>query len=185
MSDSLQPLGLQHARLPCLSPTPRACSNSCPSSWWCYLAISSSVVPFSSYLQSFSAAGSFPMCRFFASGGQRIGASASASVLNEYSRLTSFRIDWFDLLAVQGMHPYPSLFPSLALLSFWSLAYGSHSIICWINWLFVLFHVRGLGLSLLSPLPSHPTLHHPSGDALSLLPSAFRPVITSVSKLRV
>ena len=81
MSNSLQPHGLQHARLPSLSPTPRACSNSCPSSWWCHPTILSSVVPFFSFPQSFPASGSFPMSQFFTSGGQHIGASASASVL--------------------------------------------------------------------------------------------------------
>ena len=81
MSDSLRPHGLQHARLPCPSSTPRACLNSCPSSQWCHPAISSSVVPFSSCPQSFPASGSFPVSRLFASGGQSIGASASASVL--------------------------------------------------------------------------------------------------------
>ena len=64
MSDSLQPHGLQHTRLPCPSPTPRACSNSCPSSWWCHPTISSSITPFSSCLQSFPASGSFPMSVF-------------------------------------------------------------------------------------------------------------------------
>ena len=73
--------GPQHARVLCPSPTPKACSNSCPSSQWCHPIISSSVVPFSSCLQSFPAAGSFPRSQFFASGGQSIGASASASVL--------------------------------------------------------------------------------------------------------
>ena len=81
ISDSLQLHGLQHARLPCPSPTPRACSNSCPLSRWCHPAISPSVIPFSSCLQSFPASGSFPISQFFASGGQSIGASASASVL--------------------------------------------------------------------------------------------------------
>ena len=81
VSDSLQPHGLQHARLPCPSPTPRACSNSCPSSWWYHPTISSSVLPFSSCLQSFPASGSFPMSQFFASGGQSIETSASLSVL--------------------------------------------------------------------------------------------------------
>ena len=80
-SDSLLSHELQHARLPCPSPTPRACSNSCPSSWWCHPTISSSVVPFSSRLQSFPASRSFPVSEFFASDGQRIGISASASVL--------------------------------------------------------------------------------------------------------
>ena len=81
MSDSLQPQRLQHARLPCSSPTPRACSNSCPLSQWCHPTISSSVVPFSSCPQSLTASGSFPMSQFFTSGGQNIEASASASVL--------------------------------------------------------------------------------------------------------
>ena len=81
VSDSLQLHGLQHTRLPCPSPIPRACSNSCPLTQGCHPTISSSVIPFSSCLQSFPASGSFPMSQFFASGGQSIGASASASVL--------------------------------------------------------------------------------------------------------
>ena len=81
VSDSLQPHGLQHASLPCPSPTPGACSDSCPLSWWCHPTISSSVVPFSYRLPCFLASGSFPMNQVFASGGQSIGASASASVL--------------------------------------------------------------------------------------------------------
>ena len=81
VSNSLQHPGLQHARIPCPSPTPGAYSNSCPLSWWCYPTISSSVIPFSSRLQSFPASGSFQMSQFFASGGQSIGDSASASVL--------------------------------------------------------------------------------------------------------
>ena len=75
------PHGLQHARLPCPSPSPRAWSNSCPLSWWCHPAISSAVVHLSSCLQSFSASGSFPMSWLFISGGQSIGVSALASVL--------------------------------------------------------------------------------------------------------
>ena len=78
---SLWAHGLQHARFPCLSPSLRACSNACPMSWWCHSTISSSVVPFSSCLQSFPTWGSFLMSRFLESGGQNIGASASASVL--------------------------------------------------------------------------------------------------------
>ena len=81
MSDSLRPHGLQHARFPHPSPTPRACSNSCPLSRWLHPAISSSVVPLSSGLQSFPASGAFQMSQFFTSGGQSIGASALASVL--------------------------------------------------------------------------------------------------------
>ena len=80
VSNSLQPRGLQHARSPCPSPTPGTYSNSCPSSQWCHPAISSSVTPLSSHLQSFPASWSFPVSQFFASGGQSIGVSASASV---------------------------------------------------------------------------------------------------------
>ena len=89
VSDSLRPHGLQHARLPCPSPVPRACSNSCPSSRWCHPTISYSVIPFSSRLQSFPASGSFPMSGFFASGGQNIGVSASILPMNIQ--------DWFPL----------------------------------------------------------------------------------------
>ena len=77
VSNSLWPHGLQGARLPCPSPTPGACSDSCPSSQWCHSTISSSVIPFSSCLQSFPASGSFPVSRFSASGGRSTGASAS------------------------------------------------------------------------------------------------------------
>ena len=83
--------GLQQARLPCPSPAPRACSNSCPLSQWCHPTISFSVVPLSSCLQSFPASGSFPVSQFFTSGDQSIGASASGSVLpmniQDYFRL--------------------------------------------------------------------------------------------------
>ena len=81
MSDSLRSRESQHARPPCSSPTPRVHSNSCPSSQWCQPAISSSIVPFSSCLQSLPASESFPMSQLFALGGQSIGVSASASVL--------------------------------------------------------------------------------------------------------
>ena len=81
MSDSFWPQGLQHTRLPCPSPTPGAYSNSCLSNQWCHPTISSSVVRFSSRLQSFSASGSFQMNQLLASGGQSIGVSASTSVL--------------------------------------------------------------------------------------------------------
>ena len=91
MSDCLWPHGLQHARFPCPSPSPRAYSNSCPSSQWCHPTISSSVIPFSSCLQSFSASGSFPMNQFFPSGCQSIGVSASTSVLPMNIQ------DWFPL----------------------------------------------------------------------------------------
>ena len=82
LSDSLQPHGLQHTRLPCPSPTPGACLNSCPSHQWYHPAISSSVIPFSSCLQSCPTSGSFPMSKLFESGGQSMGASVSASILS-------------------------------------------------------------------------------------------------------
>ena len=91
VSNSLWPHGVHHTRPPCPSPTPRAYLNSCPLSWWCHPAISSSVIPFSSCLQSFPASGSFLMSRFFTSGGQSIGASALASVLPVNIQ------DWFPL----------------------------------------------------------------------------------------
>ena len=95
MSESLRPHGLQHARPPCPLPTPGVYSDSCPLSWWCHPTISSSVIPFSSHLQSFPAydpfPGSFPMSQFFASGGQSIGVSASASVFPMNYQ------DWFPL----------------------------------------------------------------------------------------
>ena len=80
MSDSLRPHESQHASPPCPSPTPRVHPNPCPLSRWCHPTISSSVIPFSSHLQSFPASGSFPMSQLFASGGQSIGVSASTSV---------------------------------------------------------------------------------------------------------
>ena len=88
--------GMHHARPPCPSPTPKACSNSCPSSKWCHPTISSSVVPFSSCLQSFPASGSFPVSQLFTSGGQSTGASASSSVLPMNIQ------DWF-LLRLTGL----------------------------------------------------------------------------------
>ena len=98
---------------PCPSPSPGACSNSRPLSQWCHWTISSSVVPFSSCLQSFPASGSFLMSRLFTSGGQTFGSfSFSISPSNEYPGLISFRMDWLDLLAVQGTlksSPVPQL----------------------------------------------------------------------------
>ena len=91
VSDSLQAHGLSRIRPPCPSPTPGACSNSVSLSRWCHPAISFSVVPFSSHLQTFPASGSFPMSQFFTSGGQSIGVSASASVLPMNIQ------DWFPL----------------------------------------------------------------------------------------
>ena len=109
ISDSLWPHGLQHTKHPCPSPTPWVFSDSCPLSRWCHPTVSSSVIPFSSHLQSFLASGAFPMSQLFASGGQSVGVSASASahqvgisLFNEHPGLISFRMDWLDLLAVQG-----------------------------------------------------------------------------------
>ena len=91
MSDYLRLHESQHTRPPCPSPTPGVYLNSCPLSWWCHPAISSSVVPFSSCPQSLPASGSFPMSQLFASGGQSIGVSASMSVLPMNTQ------DWFPL----------------------------------------------------------------------------------------
>ena len=91
ISNSSQPHGPQHARPSCPSPTPRVYSNSSPLSWWCHPTVSSSVIPFSSHLQSFPASGSFPMSQFFTSHSQSIGVSASASVLPMNIQ------DWFPL----------------------------------------------------------------------------------------
>ena len=103
VSDSLWPHGLQHARLPCHSPSPQACSNSCPLSHWCHPTISSSVVPFTSCPQSFPASGSFPMSRLFALGGQSIRASLIISLSNEYLGLISFRMTGFISLQSKGL----------------------------------------------------------------------------------
>ena len=91
VSNSLRPRGLQHARPPCPSPTPGACSDSGPLSWWCHPTISSSVIPIFSCLQSFPTSGSFPLSQLFISGGQSIGVSASAPVLPMIIQ------DWFPL----------------------------------------------------------------------------------------
>ena len=101
VSDSLQPHGLQHTRPPCPSPSPRVYSNSYPLSQWCHPTISSSVVPFSSCLQSFPASGSFPMSQFFTSGGQSIGISASASVL-PMNIQNWFPLGWTGWISLQS-----------------------------------------------------------------------------------
>ena len=103
MSDSLRPHESQHTRPPCPSPTSGVHSDSCPSSRWCHPAIPSSVIPFSSCPQSLPASESLPMSQLFTWGGQSIGVSAfSISPSNEHPGLISFRMDWLDLLAVQG-----------------------------------------------------------------------------------
>ena len=121
MSDSLQPHGLQHTRLPCPSPTPGACSNSCPSTQWYHPAISSSVIPVSSCLQSFPASGSFQMSQLIASGGQSIGVSASG--------LISFRMDWLHLLEVQGILTSLIQHHSLKASTLWRSAFFTEVVI--------------------------------------------------------
>ena len=101
MSDSLQPHGLQHTRLPCPSLSLRVRPNSCPLNCWCHSTISSSAIPFSSCLQFFPASKSFPKSGLFGSGGQSVGTLASASVLLMNIQ-GWFPLDWFDLSAVQG-----------------------------------------------------------------------------------
>ena len=96
--------GLQHARLPCPSPSPGACSNSCPSSRWCHPTISSSVVPFSSCPQSFLASGSFQMSQLLASGGQSIGVSASTSVFPMNTQDWS-PLEWTGWISLQSKGP--------------------------------------------------------------------------------
>ena len=112
VSESSWPHGLRHAKPPCPSPTP-VYSDSCPLSQWCHPTISSSAIPFSSYLQSFPVSGSFPSSQFFTSGSQSIGVSASPS--NDYSGLMCFKMDWLDLLAVQGPLKTLLFFCSLCL----------------------------------------------------------------------
>ena len=135
----LQPHGLQLARLPCPSLSSTVCSDSCSLSWWCYLTISSLVAPFFFCLQSFPASGSFQMSWLFASGGQSIGNSASASVLPK----NILKIDWFDLLAVQGT--LKSFLQSLLHNSkasflcffFFFFLFFCHKWTVWHTWLFI------------------------------------------------
>ena len=100
MSDSLWPHEPQHTRPPCPSPTPGVYPNLCPLSRWCHLTISSSVVPFSSCLPSFSASGSFQMSQLFTSGGQNIGVSAATSVLPMNTQ-DWFPLGWTDWISLQ------------------------------------------------------------------------------------
>ena len=101
VSDSLWPHELQHAKPPCLSPTPRAHPNTCPSSWWCHPAISSSVIPFSSCPQFFPASESFPMSQLVAWGGQSIGVSALASFLPKNTQGWSL-LEWTGWISLQS-----------------------------------------------------------------------------------
>ena len=117
VSDTSQPHGLQHARPPCQLPTPRVYSNSCPLSQWCHPTISSSVIPFSSCLQSFPTSGTFPTGKIFTLGGQSIRVSASASILPMNIQ------DWFPLeltslifLQSEGLS---RVFSSIAIRKHW------------------------------------------------------------------
>ena len=101
VSNSLQPHESQHARPPCPSPTLGVCPNSCPLSWWCHPAILSSVIPFSSCLQSFPSSGSFPMSQLFRSGGQSTGVSASTSVLPVNTQNWS-PLGWIGWISLQS-----------------------------------------------------------------------------------
>ena len=118
VSDCLLPHGLQHARPPCPSPPPGAYSNSCPLSRWCHPIISSSVIPFSSLLQSFPASGYFQMSRFFAS-----VFSFNISPSSEHPGLISFRIDCFDLLAVQGTSQESSPTPLFKSINYSTISF--------------------------------------------------------------
>ena len=102
MSNSLQPYGLQHAMLPCPSPTPRACSNSCPSSWWCHLTVLFSVIPSPPAFNLSKHQGLFQWVSSSHHVAKYWSFSFSISPFNEFSGLISYRMDWLDLLAVQG-----------------------------------------------------------------------------------
>ena len=131
MSDSLWPHGLQHARLPCPSPTSGACSNSCPLSRWCHPTILSSVIPFSSCLQSFPASGSFPMSQFFRSGGQSTGASASALVSQSSHSVMSDSLQPHGFQDARPLCPSPTprVYSDSSLLSRWCHPTISSSIV--------------------------------------------------------
>ena len=120
MSDSVLSHGLQYTRLPCPSPSTGICSNSSPLSWWWHPSISPSVTPFFSYHQSIPVSGSFPVNWLFASGGQSIGDSVSASVLPmNIQDWFFFSINWFDLLAVQWALKSLLYHHSLKALTLW------------------------------------------------------------------
>ena len=164
MSNSLQPHELQHASLLCPSPSLGVCSNSCPLSQWCHPTISSSVAPFSTSPQSLAASGSFPVNQLFASGGQTIGASASASVLPMNIQ------DWFPLgltgliswlskglsrvfsSTTTGKHHFFSAQPSLwstlpSIHDYWKNHSFDYMDLCWLYKVISLLLMCCLGLS--------------------------------------
>ena len=124
MSNSLWPQGLQHARPHCPSSTPRGCSNSCALSWWCHPTISSSLIPFSSHLQSFPASGFFSNKSFLCIRWPKYWSFIfRINPSNEYSGLISFRMDWVDLLVVQGtLKSFPQHYSAKAS-TFWQSAF--------------------------------------------------------------
>ena len=129
MSDSLRPCGLQHARLHCPSPTPRACSNPCSPSRWCHPTVSSSLVSFSSPLQSFSASGSFPISQFFASGGQSTEVSASVSVI-PMNVQDWFPLGWTGWISLQSKG-LSRVFSNTIVQKHRGLAWDKKGISCW------------------------------------------------------
>ena len=122
MSNSLRPHESQHARPPCPSPTPGVHSDSCPSSWWCHPAISSSVIPFSSCPQSLPASGSFPISQLFAWGGQSIGVSASASVLPMNTQDWS-PLEWTGWISCSPRDSQESSTPQFKSINFSALSF--------------------------------------------------------------
>ena len=122
--------GLQPARICCPSPSPRACSNSCPLSWWYHPTISSSVIRFSSCIQSFPASGSFPVSRLFPSGGQSIGASASASVLPMNNPMNWLLWSPWGPRDSQASFPAPQLEASILWHSTFIMVQLSHTYMC-------------------------------------------------------
>ena len=145
VSDSFQPQGPEHARPPCPSPTPEVYPNSCPLSQWCHPTISSSVVPFSSWLQSFSASGSFPMSQLFASGSESIRVSASASVLPVSTQDWS-PLGWTGWILLQ-IHRYAES-GEIVLLDYHAMVAIQS------NFLFLCWLVSACGNSLGEALPS-------------------------------
>ena len=152
----LWPHGLQHSRLPCPSPTYEAYSNSCPSSQWCHPTISSSIVPFSSLLQSFSASGYFLVSQFFASGGQSIGVSESASVL-PMNIQNWFPLGWTGWISLQ-LKQLSRVFSSTTVQSI-----NSSVLTLYRAWSKVsdFIFMQAAGLSLVSLKDRHSQLSHP------------------------
>ena len=132
VSNSLQPHGLQHARPPCLSPTPGVYSNSCPLSLWCHPTILSTVFPFSSCLQSFPASRSFPMSQFLTSSGRSIGVSASASIL-PVNIQDGFPFGWTGWIFLQSKG-FSRVF-SNTTVNFTQVLRSDRSLPCWVLFL--------------------------------------------------